>query len=83
MLSHNGNLLWSDEPKLSVVDKNLLGKIPFMYTFLEHSSKQVAELAMDVNTGEIFLNESTPATIKEIEDHVQYIYKTHLENNTL
>jgi DUF1680 family protein len=46
-----------------------------MYTIPKHSIKQVAELAMDVNTGEIILNVSTPSSIEKIEDHVQHIYQ--------
>ncbi len=50
--------------------------IPVMYTIPKHISKQVGELAMDVNTGEVILREFTPTTVKGIEEHVQHIYQT-------
>ena len=83
LLTHLGNLLWADEPKLSIVDQRVLWKIPVMYTIPKHTIKQVAELAMDVNTGEIILNESTPENIEEIEDHVEHIYQTYLKSTSL
>jgi len=83
LLTHLGNLLWADEPKLSIIDQRILWKIPVMYTIPRHAVKQVAELAMDVNTGEIILNESTPANIEEIEDHVEHIYQTYLKSASL
>ena len=80
LLTHLGNLLWADEPKLSIIDQRIFWKIPVMYTIPKHIVRQVAELAMDVNTGEIVLNESTPDNIKEIEDHVEHIYQTYLKS---
>ena len=76
LLTHLGNLLYAAEPKLSVTKKNLRWMVPVIYTISKHISKQVGNLAMDVNTGEIILRESTPSTIQEIEEHVQHIYQT-------
>ena len=83
LLTHLGNLLWAAEPKLSVTERNLRWMIPVMYTIPKRISKQVGELAMDVNTGEIILRESTPSTIKEIEEHVQHIYQTTSQSASL
>jgi len=83
LLTHLGNLLWAAEPKLSVTERNLRWMIPVMYTIPTHISKQVGELAMDVNTGEIILRESTPTTTKEIEEHVQQIYQTTSQSASL
>lgn len=80
---HLGNLLWADEPKLVVNENNLRWRIPVIYTIPERLRKQVGELVMDVNTGEIILHESNPATLKEIEEHVQQIYQHHAENTLL
>lgn len=76
LLTHLGNNLWAAEPKLSVAEKNMRWIIPVMYTIPKHITKQVGNLAMDVNTGEIILRESNPSTIQEIEEHVHYIYQS-------
>lgn len=83
LLTHLGNLLWADEPKLVVNENNLRWRIPIIYTIPERLRKQVGELVMDVNTGEIILHESNPSTLKEIEDHVQQIYQNYSENTSL
>ena len=83
LLTHLGNLLWADEPKLVVNENNLRWRIPIIYTIPERLQRQVGELAMDVNTGEIILHESNPTTLKEIEDHVQQIYENYSENTSL
>jgi len=76
LLTRIGNLLSSGEPKLSVNDGNLRWLIPVIYTLPKQTTKQVAELVMDVNSGEIILHESNPSTIKEIEEYVQHIYRS-------
>ena len=76
LLTHLGNLLWAAEPKLAVTGENLRWMIPVMYTIPRHISKQVGELAMEVNTGEIILRESIPSKLNEIEEHVQHLYQT-------
>ena len=83
LLTHLGNLLWADEPKLVVNENNLRWKIPIIYTIPKHLRSQVGELVMDVDTGEIILRESNPPTLKEIDEHVQQIYQNHSENTSL
>ena len=83
LLTHLGNLLWADEPKLVVNNSNLRWRIPVIYTIPERLQRQVGELVMDVNTGEIILHESNPSTLKEIEEHVQQIYENYSENTSL
>jgi hypothetical protein len=75
LLTNFGNLLSAAEPKLCVTEKCLRWIIPVMFTIPGKISKRVAELAMDVNTGEIILHESNPTTIKEIENNVENISK--------
>ncbi|MBC8185420.1 hypothetical protein H8E88_30365 [candidate division KSB1 bacterium] len=83
LLTRIGNLLSAGEPKLAVNDRNLRWLIPVIYTIPKQISQQVAELVMDVNTGEIILHESNPSTLKEIEDYVQHIYQNTSKNSSL
>ncbi|MDW7680432.1 MAG: hypothetical protein SCK70_07690 [bacterium] len=83
LLMHLGNLLWADEPKLVVNENNLRWRIPIIYTIPERLRRQVGELVMDVNTGEIILHESNPTTLKEIEEHAQHIFENYSHNTSL
>jgi len=83
LLTHLGNQLSAAEPKLSVSDKNIRWMIPIIFTVPKQFSKQVGELLMDVNSGEIILRESNPTTINEIENHVQQIYQTAFKDTSL
>jgi len=74
LLTNIGNLLWAAEPKLYVTENCLRWILPVMFTIPGHISKRVAELAMDVNSGEIILHESNPTTLTEIEKNVQNIF---------
>jgi len=75
LITHLGNMLWAGEPKLAVAADELRWVIPIMYTIPRHIFKQIGQLAMDVNTGEIILRESNPSTIKEIDQYVQHIFQ--------
>ena len=83
LLTHFGNLLSAGEPKLLINKTNLRWVIPVIYTIPKRLSKQVGELAMDVNTGEIILSESNPSSLKEINDYVQHLYQTSLKDSPL
>jgi hypothetical protein len=83
LITHLGNMLWAGEPKLAVAKNNLRWIIPIMYTIPKRVSKQVGELAMDVNTGEIILRESNPSTVEEIDQYVQHIFQTATQNSSL
>jgi hypothetical protein len=83
LITHLGNMLWAGEPKLAVTENNLRWAIPIMYTIPRHISKQVGELVMDVNTGEIILHESNPSTIEEIDQYVQHLFQTASQNSSL
>jgi len=80
LITHIGNMLYAGEPRLAVTKNNLRWVIPIMYTISKHITKQVGELAMDVNTGEIILHESNPSTIEEIEQYVQQIFQPVTQN---
>ena len=81
LIAHLGNMLWAGEPKLAVAADELRWVIPIMYTIPKHITKQVGELAMDVNTGEIILRESNPSTLEEIDQYVQHIFQTADQNS--
>ena len=83
LITHLGNLLWAGEPKLAVNKNYLRWVIPIMYTIPRHISKQIGQLAMDVDTGEIILRESNPSTIEEIDQYVQHIFQTTTQNSSL
>lgn len=83
LITRVGNMLWAGEPKLAVTKNNLRWVIPIMYTIPKRITKQVGELAMDVNTGEILLRESNPSTTEEIEQYVQHIFQTVTQNPSL
>jgi len=78
LLTHLGNLVWANEPKLSMSNGGVRWIVPIHYTIPNHSSTQVGELAIDVNTGEVVLMDSTPSSLKEIEDHVNALYQSSI-----
>ncbi|MDZ7342227.1 MAG: hypothetical protein ONB27_12795 [candidate division KSB1 bacterium] len=83
LITHLGNMLWAGDPKLAVAENKLRWLIPIMYTVPKHIVKQVGNLAMDVDTGEIILRESNPSTIAEIDQYVQHIFETTTQNFSL
>jgi hypothetical protein len=83
LITHLGNMLWAGEPKLAVAENKLRWVIPIMYTIPKHITRQVGDLAMDVDTGEIILRESNPSTIAEIDQYVQHIFQTATQNSSL
>ena len=75
LLTHLGNLVWANEPSLLVTNETIRWIIPVFYTFPKHASKHVADLAMDVNTGEILLRESKPSNLSEIEESINLCHQ--------
>jgi hypothetical protein len=65
LLTHLGNLVWANEPKLSMSNGGLHWIVPICYTIPNHSSTQVGELAIDVNNGEVILTDSTLLLLKK------------------
>lgn len=83
LLTHLGNMVSAGEPKLSILADQLRWTVPIFYTIPKHSSTQVGELAMNVNSGEIVLSESKPTSISEIEDHVHALYQSATSSSPL
>lgn len=74
LLMHVGNMLSAGEPILSLSARPHW-KVPVYCAFPEFQRRErIGELAVDVNSGAILLEQSFPSSPQEIERHAQIAY---------
>ncbi len=74
LLMHVGNMLSAGEPILSLSARPYW-KVPVYCAFPEFQRREkIGELAVDVNSGAILLEQSFPSSPQEIERHAQIAY---------
>lgn len=76
LLFNLGNLVTAGEPILLIGEK-LRWRVPVIYSLPGKGQLgQVGELAVDVETGEIIMEESQPSSLEEMDRHVEYLYSS-------
>ncbi|MEA3349610.1 MAG: hypothetical protein U9Q82_03205 [Chloroflexota bacterium] len=74
LLTHAGNMLSAGEPTLHLSEYPHW-KVPIYCAFPEFDCrKRVGDLAVDVNSGAILLEQSYPSSPQEIEHHAEKAY---------
>ena len=74
ILNHFGNLISAGESALQVTPEGLCWKVPIRCALPQAGMQTVGDLAIDVNTGEILLSQSTPSDLKTLHDFVEMAY---------
>ncbi len=74
LLNHLGNLVSAGDPALQITGDRLCWKVPVRCALPEESMRTVGDLAVDVNTGEILLSESTPSDLETLCNIVNLAY---------
>lgn len=76
LLMNVGNMLSAGEPVLSLGDPPHW-KVPIFCAFPEfHRREKIGDLAVDVDSGAILLEESYPSSVEAIDRHAQVAYDT-------
>jgi len=76
LLNHVGNLVSAGEPSLLINGDRLRWKVPVRCALPSKGMASVGEVAVDVNTGEILLEESTPSVLEALQNAVERAYAT-------
>jgi alpha-L-arabinofuranosidase len=76
LLMNVGNMLSAGEPVLSLSDPPHW-KVPVFCAFPEFNRREkIGDLAVDVDSGAILLEESYPSSVEAIDRHAQLAYDT-------
>ena len=76
LLNHLGNLVSAGDPALQVAGDRLRWKVPIRCALSKKGMQTIGDLAVDVNTGEILLSESTPSNLETLRNIVDLTYAT-------
>lgn len=82
LLMNVGNMLSAGEPLLSLRDRPYW-KVPIYCAFPEFKRREkIGELAVDMNSGAILLENSFPSSPQEIERHAEIAYASLTASST-
>ncbi len=82
LLMNVGNMLSAGEPMLSLSARPHW-KVPVYYAFPEFRRREkIGELAVDMNSGAILLEQSFPSSPQEIERYVEIAYDSLAASST-
>ena len=82
LLFNLGNLVTAGEPILLIGEK-LRWRVPVIYSLPGKGQLgQVGELAVNVETGEIIMEESQPSSLEEMDRHVEYLYSSASDSSS-
>jgi len=74
LVMYVGNLLRAGEPDLLVSEETLQWDVPVLYSLPDYGALgQVGHLLVDVQNGDLKLNDSTP--VKEMKDNASRLYQ--------
>lgn len=71
LLHHMGNLVSAGEAALAVAGDQLRWKVPVSCAIAGRGMISVGDIAVDVDTGEILLDESTPSDVSALQNAIE------------